>query len=89
MTVSSVIVYFKQEDNQTEVLRFSGTQIASVQGGIDQCGSIDFPGIFIRFDDPKIHSFIFSMVEAPREEKGETYQKLTGLDIYSDKSFSL
>ena len=42
---------------------FSGIQIASVQGGISQCGSIDFPGIFIRLDDTKVHEFIHSVIK--------------------------
>ena len=37
-------------------------QIATVQGGIRDCGDEDFPGIYIRLDDPSVYSFINSVI---------------------------
>ena len=34
-------------------------QIATVQGAIRDCGDLDFPGIYIRLDDPSVFNFIF------------------------------
>ncbi len=33
-------------------------QVALVQGAARDCGDIDFPGIYIRLDDPSIFNFI-------------------------------
>ncbi len=35
-------------------------QIAIVQGGIRDCGDSEYPGLYIRLDDPDIFSFINS-----------------------------
>ncbi len=35
-------------------------QIATVQGGIRDCGDADYPGLYIRLDDPTVFSFIKS-----------------------------
>ena len=45
------------------LLFITGTQIATVQGGVDECGSIDFPSLFVRLDDPEIFSFIKLVTE--------------------------
>ena len=37
-------------------------QIATVQGGIRDCGDLKYPGLYIRLDDPDIHSFIISVL---------------------------
>ena len=47
----------------------AGTQIATVQGGVDSCGSIDYPSLYIRLDDPEIFSFI----SANTKNNGETF----------------
>ena len=39
------------------------SQIAIVQGAVRDCGDIDFPGIYIRLDDPEILNFIKSSIE--------------------------
>jgi hypothetical protein len=41
-------------------------QIATVQGSVRNCGEIDFPGIYIRLDDPLVFNFIQSSI-TPRE----------------------
>ena len=33
-------------------------QIATVQGGIRDCGDSDYPGLYIRLDDPDVLRFI-------------------------------
>jgi len=33
-------------------------QIATVQGAIRDCGDVDYPGLYIRLDDPNVFSFI-------------------------------
>ena len=38
----------------------AGIQIATVQGGVDQCGSIDYPSLYIRLDEPEIFRFIMA-----------------------------
>jgi hypothetical protein len=40
-------------------------QIATVHGAVRECGDVDFPGIFIRLDDPKIWNFISSIFDNP------------------------
>ncbi len=37
-------------------------QIAIVQGTIRDCGDPDYPGLFIRLDDPSIFNFIRSTI---------------------------
>ena len=37
---------------------FFRIQIATVHGAVRECGDVDFPGIFIRLDDPSILEFI-------------------------------
>ncbi len=37
-------------------------QIATVQGAIRGCGDLDYPGIFIRLQDPSIFNFIRSTI---------------------------
>ena len=37
----------------------SWTQIGIVQGGIRDCGDPDYPGLYIRVDDPEVLNFIF------------------------------
>ena len=43
-------------------------QIATVHGGIRDCGDVDFPGLYIRLDDPSVLNFINSVI----------YSNLTG-----------
>ena len=45
-------------------LRWS--QIAIVQGAVRDCGDLDFPGIYIRVDDPSILNFIKSGINTLR-----------------------
>ncbi len=33
-------------------------QIATVQGAIRDCGDADYPGLYIRLDDPNVFNFI-------------------------------
>ena len=35
-------------------------QIATVQGSVRDCGDVDFPGIYVRLDDPSVFNFIKS-----------------------------
>jgi secreted trypsin-like serine protease len=37
-------------------------QIATVRGGVGECGDRDYPGIFVRLDHPSIWNFIHSTV---------------------------
>jgi secreted trypsin-like serine protease len=37
-------------------------QIATVQGGIRNCGDLEYPGLYIRLDDPNVFSFIKSVL---------------------------
>jgi len=39
-------------------------QIATVQGGIRDCGDVDFPGLYIRLDDPGVFKFIKSVISS-------------------------
>ena len=50
----------KNLDQDSPVL--AGTQVATVQGGVDNCGSIDFPSLYIRLDDPDIFNFIMAIL---------------------------
>jgi len=43
----------------------SWIQFALVQGAVKDCGDIDYPGIYIRLEDPSIFSFIHSFLESP------------------------
>ena len=38
-------------------------QIATVKGKIGQCDDPDYPGIYVRIDDPSILSFINSVID--------------------------
>ncbi len=48
-----------------------GFQIAVVQGGIRDCGDRDYPGIFVRLDEPAVLSFIQSFVNNAQSAEGE------------------
>jgi hypothetical protein len=41
---------------------FTGIQIATVEGGIRECGDFDYPGIFVRLDDPTVFAFVKSVL---------------------------
>ena len=43
-------------------------QIGTVQGAVGACGEIEFPGIYVRLDDPAVSSFIESVVDPPKKE---------------------
>jgi secreted trypsin-like serine protease len=47
-----------QKDYETD----QWIQIATVQGGIRDCGDSEYPGLYIRLDDPDILSFIRSSI---------------------------
>ncbi len=40
----------------------SWIQIATVHGAVRDCGDSDFPGIYIRLDDPTVFNFIFPTI---------------------------
>jgi len=52
-------------------------QIATVHGGIRDCGDVDFPGLYIRLDDPNVFNFINSVI----------YSNLTGKIQMDKKNF--
>jgi len=39
---------------------FKWIQIATVQGSVRDCGDVDFPGIYVRLDEPSVYNFIKS-----------------------------
>jgi hypothetical protein len=39
-----------------------GFQIATVEGGVSECGDVDYPGLYVRLDDPQVFEFIDSHV---------------------------
>jgi len=51
-----------------------GIQIAVVQGGVQNCGDIDYPGIFVRLDDPEVLNFIKSVVNNNINSEGKNLQ---------------
>ena len=54
------------------IIFFTGIQIATVHGGVRDCGDVEYPGIFIRLDDPSIWHFIndsMSQIETNDEEE--------------------
>jgi hypothetical protein len=48
-----------------------GFQIAVVQGGIRTCGDTDYPGIFVRLDDPEVLNFIKSVLNNNKNSEGK------------------
>jgi hypothetical protein len=55
------------------VKKYSWTQIGIVQGGIRDCGDPDYPGLYIRLDDPEVLNFIFEKTGRETEtQKGLT-----------------
>jgi hypothetical protein len=38
-----------------------------VEGGVSECGSIDYPGIFVRLEDPEIFQFLSGVLGEPTE----------------------
>jgi secreted trypsin-like serine protease len=56
-------------------------QIATVEGGVGECGDKDYPGIFVRLDHPSIWEFIFSTMN------GEVFTCVFGLFQYSKNKF--
>jgi secreted trypsin-like serine protease len=56
-------------------------QIATVEGGVGECGDRDYPGIFVRLDHPSIWNFIVStkgMLSSKQDEILEETQVKTG-----------
>ncbi len=53
-----------------------GFQIAIVQGGIRNCGDLDYPGIFVRLDDPAVFNFINSVVSNNNKTGGKNQQQI-------------
>jgi len=45
-------------------------QIATVHGGIRDCGDVDFPGLYIRLDDPVVLNFINSKIDSTDTQTG-------------------
>ena len=52
-------------NNTLSCIFFSGVQIATVQGGIGECGDVDYPGLFVRLDDPSVWNFIAKTTGIP------------------------
>ncbi len=44
-------------------------QIATVQGAVRDCGDVDYPGIYIRLDDPTVFQFIHSVINPSEKTK--------------------
>jgi secreted trypsin-like serine protease len=42
-------------------------QIATVRGAVGQCGERDYPGIFVRVDNPSIWKFISSIIQPNKD----------------------
>jgi hypothetical protein len=42
-----------------------------VQGGIRNCGDVDYPGIFVRLDDLEVFNFIKSATSKNPEDGGK------------------
>ena len=52
--------------------------IATVQGGIRDCGDTDFPGLYVLLDDPSVLNFIFAtigrQIVSPPAVSGQVHQ---------------
>ncbi len=46
-----------------DVLARTYIQIATVEGGVKDCGDESYPGIFVRLNHPSIREFIFSTMK--------------------------
>ena len=64
----------------------TGTQIASVQGGIRGCGDSIYPGIFIRLDDPAVFNFITTNLESQEQAKGKDIKANLGINPFKYRS---
>jgi hypothetical protein len=64
-----------------DILRVVYVQIATVHGGIGDCGHEQYPGIFVRLDHPSIWNFIASTINPLPEE--QTQISLTGEEEYT------
>ncbi len=68
-------------------------QIAVVQGAVRDCGDVDFPGLYIRLDDPSIFNFIELYINASVEtllaEDYEGTLKLLNLCIMTIKNIDM
>ncbi len=63
---------FLISQNKKNILSFLlGFQIATVQGGIRNCGDVDYPGIFVRLDEPEVFKFINSFFKNDEKEEGK------------------
>ena len=51
-------------------------QIGIVQGAFRDCGDVDFPGIYVRLDDPSIFNFIRLAIDTLAVPKSGTLLKL-------------
>ena len=60
----------------------SGIQIATVEGGIRDCGDADYPGIFVRLDESNIFYFILSAIN-PAGVNGKSSNLVYLISLYS------
>jgi hypothetical protein len=52
-------------------LLYLGFQIATVQGGVRNCGDIDYPGIYIRLVEPEVLNFIKATITNDEKSRGK------------------
>jgi hypothetical protein len=59
-------------------------QIATVEGGIRDCGDIEYPGIYVRLDHPAIWHFIESVIMPTSSSSKNTkgYFKLNNKQLF-------
>ena len=45
----------------------TGFQVATVHGAIEECGNLDYPGLYIRLDDPDVYRFLIETIKISEE----------------------
>ena len=67
----------------TDVETKRWTQIATVQGGIGECGDDEYPGIYVRLDNAPVYDFIDNVLH------NSTFVESFPTETITKKDFSL
>ena len=56
------------------LIYFSGILIATVRGGIRDCGDVDYPGLFVNLLDPSVWNFVMETTSMKEFEPIDTFK---------------
>ena len=73
----------------TDVETKRWTQIASVQGGIGECGDDEYPGIYVRLDNAPVYDFLDNVLNNSTFVESFPKETITKKDFSSKGKFEI